>query len=86
MTFVGEAVAVWTDTAGVPSRLVWNGRRYRVTDTPTQGEIDWEALTHPPSKAPAWRFQGNTDDGDVLMFDVQYDAVRAEWCLLRTYT
>jgi hypothetical protein len=35
VTLLHAPVAVWLDGSGVPRRLVWEGRRYKVTDTPT---------------------------------------------------
>ncbi|WP_218624620.1 hypothetical protein [Glaciihabitans sp. dw_435] len=86
---VDAAVAVWTSDAGVPVRLVWNGTRYSVSDTPTrlEPEFDYAAMTHPPRVALGWRFQAtNAERHEVRVFDVRLvDARRDEWCLVRVY-
>ncbi|WP_166870405.1 hypothetical protein [Salinibacterium sp. ZJ450] len=84
-----EAVALWTD-AGVPVRLVWEGRRFRVTDSPTSlgdsVETWWHpALTHPLDPGIGWRFQASDDSGETHMFEVRYDERRGGWALLRVY-
>ncbi|MBC7725498.1 MAG: hypothetical protein H7146_12270 [Burkholderiaceae bacterium] len=85
MTIIGAPVAVWTAETGRPQRLFWGGRRYRVTDTPTLVDADFGFITHPPDLPPVWRFQGTTDDGQSLVFDVRFDHARGEWVLLRTW-
>ena len=35
MTRVDETVTVWVSDDGVPQRIVWRARRYRVSDVPT---------------------------------------------------
>ena len=85
MTLIGADVALWTAESGQPERLVWNGLRYRVSDTPTQLEADTSFVTHLPPMIPAWRFQGTTDMGESLIFDVGFDSSLQRWCLLNTY-
>jgi hypothetical protein len=85
MTLLDERVTVWTGTEGVPERFVWNGVRYRVSDTPTPLEEMLSGLTHIPVLPPAWRFQGTSEEGDTRVFDVLFDGVRQEWLLLHTY-
>lgn len=85
MTLVGATVTVWIGALGIPERFVWDGKRYRVTDTPTPLDIDYSAITHPPQMPPGWRFQGTSDAGECRMFDVLYDEQRQEWQLLHTY-
>ena len=69
----------------IPSRMVYVGQRWRVSDTPTP-------LRHSSSTAPlselhtslfGWRFQGTNDDGLSLVFDV-YKAEDG-WHVHRTY-
>lgn len=52
--------------------MVWAGRRWRVTDLPT-----------PLWQPDGWRFQGTSEDGQSLVFDV----VDAEdgWHVHRSY-
>jgi hypothetical protein len=84
MTLLDSTVTVWTTPAGVPSRVVWEGRRYRVSDSPTRLEPDYELITHPPL-LNGWRFQGTSDDGESRVFDVLFSESRQEWRLLRVY-
>jgi hypothetical protein len=74
-------VTVWFE-GGVPYGLIWGGRHYRVTDTPTRLEDDMAALTH-PLDIVGWRFQG-TDDAELSrMFDIRR---RGDgWELMRVY-
>jgi hypothetical protein len=86
MTLTRELVTVWTDGRGRPERLVVGGARYRVSDTPTVLESDYDlAATHPLGVPQAWRFQGTDEDGRTLMFEVRPLVSRSEWLLLRTY-
>jgi hypothetical protein len=81
---VDGAVAVWTGDAGVPVRLLWNGLRFRVTDTPTRLEPDFALMTH-PAILDGWRFQGTSEDGETHVFDVIFSESRREWRLIRVY-
>jgi hypothetical protein len=88
ITHTTEAVAIWFDAGDVPVRMVWAGRRYRVTDTPTRLGPEPEllispALTHPPLPLTGWRFQGTTDDGESLIFDVKRASIHSRWELIR---
>lgn len=86
MTLTREVVTVWTDGQGRPERIVVGGIRYRVSDTPTALESDYDlAATHPLDVPPAWRFQGTDSGGHSLMFEVRPLVGRGEWLLLRTY-
>jgi len=80
-----ESVAVWFGADAKPQRLVWAGRRYRVTDMPTPLEFDLSLITHPPV-VPGWRFQGTTEDGDTRVFDVQGDSSGQHWRLINVYS
>lgn len=68
----------------VPARMLYAGRRWRVTDTPTR-------LRHPVWAAPrtsnlglyGWRFQGTDDAGLSLIFDVY--KTEDGWHIHRTY-
>jgi hypothetical protein len=86
MTLIGADVAVWADDSGTPARMIWNGRRYRVSDIPTRLEADTAFVTHLPPVEPAWRFQGTSDTGETLVFDVGFDSSLHRWCLLSTYS
>lgn len=86
MVMVRELVTVWTDGQGRPERLIVGGVRYRVSDTPTILETDYDlAATHPVDVPPAWRFQGTDEHGRSLVFEARPIASRTEWLLLRTY-
>jgi hypothetical protein len=84
-------LTVWTIN-GMPARLVWEGRRYRVNDTPTPLDADdifeltWHpALTHPLPAWRGWRFQAVDDQHHALVFDVREGIDGGPWHLLRTY-
>ena len=83
-------ITVWT-VNGIPSRLVWEGRRYRVNDTPTRLDADdifeltWHpAMTHPLPTWSGWRFQAIGDDHRAFVFDVREGIDGGAWYLLRT--
>lgn len=65
-------VPVWIE-GGVPVRLVWRGRRFRVTDRPTplREVVSAVGITHPLEPLVGWRFQGTAEDGDSRIFDVR---------------
>lgn len=87
MTLLRSPVAVWLDDGGKPSRLVWEGRRYRVSDEPTAlSELLDERVTHLPAVPPVgWRFQGTEGNGESRVFDVRFDPARGQWFLVGTY-
>ena len=83
MTMLRTApVTVWCE-GGVPYGIVWNGRHYRVTDTPTRLEDEMGVLTH-PLNLTGWRFQGTDDDEVLRMFDIVRDGT--EWHVIRTFS
>ncbi|MEF2977558.1 hypothetical protein [Subtercola sp. YIM 133946] len=95
MIQLDEVVMVWLHD-GRPNRLVWGSRRFRVTDSPTplagiypnvepDEFLDATTFTHPPLRAPAWRFQATADDGEAYVFDILFDLNRSVWLLLRTF-
>ncbi len=77
----GIRVTVWFE-GGVPYGLVWDGRHYRVTDTPTHLEDELAVLTH-PLDIVGWRFQGTDDNEMSRMFDIRLRG--DEWELMRSY-
>jgi hypothetical protein len=85
MTLIRAEGAVWAEDSGRPASLVWNGRRSRVSDTPTLLEADTVFVPHLPSVEPALRFQGISDSGETRVFDVEFDSSQHRWCLLTTY-
>jgi hypothetical protein len=55
----------------IPSRMVFAGRRWRVSDTPTRLRHSiWTASPDQNHGLYGWRFQGTDDDGLSLVFDV----------------
>ena len=55
----------------IPSRMVFAGRRWRVSDTPTRLRHSiWSASPDKHHGLYGWRFQGTDDDGQSLVFDV----------------
>ena len=79
-----DEAAVWL-VNGTPARMVWDGVRYRVTDTPTPlTEEEWcPALTHAAQRIVGWRFQGTTAGGQSMMFDIVQGG--QGWRVLRVY-
>lgn len=68
----------------IPTRMVFAGRRWRVTDTPTRLRHSiWSAPVEQHAGLYGWRFQGTDEDGQSLVFDV----FRAEdgWHVHRSY-
>ena len=74
-------VTVWFER-DVPYGVIWAGRHYRVTDTPTRLEDELAPLTH-PLEFTGWRFQGTDDDDIARMFDVVLRD--GQWSLARVY-
>ena len=64
-------ITVWFER-DVPYGLIWEGRHYRVTDTPTRLEDQ-----------TGWRFQGSDDDELTRVFDIVKSG--AQWEMLRVY-
>ena len=87
---MGETT-VWTDRSavlrterGVPTRLDWNARSYRVTDSPTRIEDALGVLLTHPLPVRGWRFQGTSGDGtETLVFDVLLCG--NAWRVVKTY-
>lgn len=68
----------------IPARMVFAGRRWTVTDTPTRLRHSiWTAPREESAGLYGWRFQGTDDDGRSLVFDV----FKAEdgWHVHRSY-
>jgi hypothetical protein len=77
----GLAVRVWL-VDGRPVRLVHDGTRYRVTDTPTRLEDENPDLAYRLGLT-GWRFQGTDEHGLSHMFDIRCDG--DQWQLIRVY-
>jgi hypothetical protein len=85
ITLTVAAITVWIDAFGVPERCYWDGKRYEVTDTPTRLDFNLDAVTHLPALPAGWQFQGTSDDGESLIFDVVSVDQGQQWRILHTY-
>lgn len=68
----------------VPSRMLYAGRRWRVTDVPTRlTSRVWELPIEGHRHMFGWRFQATDDEGESFVFDLY----RAEhdWHVHRAY-
>jgi hypothetical protein len=77
----GHHIAVWFER-GVPTRIVYDGNRYRVSDQPTRLEDEMAVLTHPLA-ITGWRFQATDSHHISRVFDIRQRG--NEWLLLRVY-
>jgi hypothetical protein len=77
-----EFVEVWTGATGEPDRLIWRGRRFRVSDMPTPLVGAAAAWWGFPAIV-GWRFQATAEDGETHVFDVGYDG--EHWRLLQLF-
>ena len=70
-TNIEHHATIWM-TNDIPTRMIYAGRRWRVTDTPTRlrHSIWTMPLDGPRPGLYGWRFQGTDDDGLSLVFDV----------------
>ncbi|MDP4333344.1 hypothetical protein Q7F20_08170 [Curtobacterium sp. A7_M15] len=87
MMLTREAATVWWEH-GVPVRMVWRERRWRVSDTPTRltaaAEFLPSAMTHAPERTVGWRFQVSSADGeDVVVVDIAPEG--DGWVVARTW-
>ena len=56
---------------GVPARMVYAGRRWRITDTPTRiTEPVWALPLEGPRHMTSWRLSAEDDAGRSFIFDV----------------
>lgn len=89
---------VWADATGRPVRLIWAGRRWRVTDRPTviTAPSAWwwrcdplgRALYAAPRECVGWRFQATAEGGESRVFDLceVHGAEGAPaWRVVKTY-
>lgn len=68
----------------VPVRMVYAGRRWRITDAPTRlRESVWSAPLEPGRGLYGWRFQGTAPDGESVVFDVYRGEF--DWHVHRAY-
>jgi hypothetical protein len=85
MTMLGTSLTLWMSERDVPERFVCDGKRYRVTDTPTPLEFEIGLLTHVTVIPVGWRLQGTDETGDSLMFDIGRFSAGLDWHVIRTY-
>lgn len=66
---IEHPVTLWM-VNDIPSRMVYAGVRWRVTDTPTRLKHSVWTPHEPHPGLYGWRFQGTDDSGRSLVFDV----------------
>ncbi|TAJ47828.1 MAG: hypothetical protein EPO52_06375 [Herbiconiux sp.] len=77
-----ETAVLWFSEA-VPIRMMWHGRRWRVSDRPTEPEgLYWG--THAPDFA-AWRFQATDEAGVSHVFDLVRQHGTPHWTVAHVY-
>ena len=68
----------------IPARMVYGGRRWRVTDTPTRlRDSIWSASLPGHRGLYGWRFQATDEAGESFVFDVYKGEV--DWHVHRAY-
>ncbi|PVW02976.1 hypothetical protein DEA06_14480 [Microbacterium sp. Gd 4-13] len=68
----------------IPARMVYNGRRWRVTDTPTRlRDSVWSAPLEKHHGLYGWRFQATDPGGESAVFDVY--RTEDDWHVHRAY-
>ncbi|MFJ4167786.1 hypothetical protein ACIPY5_19715 [Microbacterium sp. NPDC089698] len=78
-----QPATVWM-VNDVPARMVFAGKRWRVTDMPTRlRDSIWSVPLEAPHPLYGWRFQGTNDAGESYVFDV-YKGERG-WHVHHTY-
>ena len=78
-----EIATLWLDDAAVPVRMLWRGRRWKVTDRPTEPEgLYWS--THAPDFV-AWRFQATDESGTSHVFDLVRHNGGQHWTVAHVY-
>jgi hypothetical protein len=82
---LARSATVRLDDSGIPERFEWDGISYRVTDTPTPLNFDFNFVTHVPTLPTGWRFQGTNDAMISLVFDVASFDQGNTWRVLHTY-
>ena len=80
---MSDPISLKLNRRGRPVRLTWQDRRWSVTDTPTELDMDYFAMTHPLPAIVGWRFQGRDKNGDSRIFDVRRPS--GGWQLLHVY-
>lgn len=84
MTSVEHVATIWM-VDDVPARMLYAGRRWRVSDVPTRlREPVWALPLEGPRSMYGWRFQGTDDAGVSFVFDV-FKTSEDEWHVHRAY-
>lgn len=84
-TDIIEHIATLWMADDVPARMVYDGKRWRVTDTPTRIRREfWASPTTTDTSLSGWRFQGTDESGHSLVFDLFKDG--EGWHVDRTYS
>jgi hypothetical protein len=82
-TAVEQDVTLWM-VNDIPVRMVFDGRRWRVSDVPTRlREPVWNLPLEEPRHMFGWRFQATDESGESSVFDVYRD--QADWQVYRVY-
>jgi hypothetical protein len=69
-TTLGHEASLWL-VNDVPARMVYGGRRWRVTDVPTRlRESVWSVPLESRSGTYGWRFQATNEGGSTFVFDI----------------
>ncbi|UAJ78851.1 hypothetical protein IT072_16725 [Leifsonia sp. ZF2019] len=79
-----DIVHLWDD-AGVPTRLVWAGRRYRIlTADPVRDPAYDAALTHPVARLAGWAVVAAAEANlaEVCALQLQRGAGGTGWLLV----
>ncbi|PMC01700.1 hypothetical protein CJ226_17635 [Microbacterium sp. UMB0228] len=79
---IDHFVTVWL-THGVPTRMVLDGRRWIVTDTPYTSGRSGAVVLNVAEQCDGWRFQASRA-GQSFVFDVFADA-GGHWHVHRVY-
>jgi len=80
---VEHELTLWM-TDDIPARMVYGGRRWRVTDTPTRlRDSIWSASLSEHRGLYGWRFQATDEVGESFVFDVYKG--EDDWHVHRAY-
>lgn len=83
ITTTARETTIWL-VNDIPTRMIFNGRRWRVTDTPTRlRESVWSAPLDHSHGLYGWRFQATDPAGECVVFDVY--RTEGDWHVHRSY-
>lgn len=80
---VEHDLTIWM-VSDIPARMVYAGRRWRITDTPTRLRDSIWGGAGKPRPLYGWRFQATDDSGTSYVFDVYRGG--SGWHVHRAYT